>query len=157
MDTPEKRKQLKALAEEVFALSQLGSQVRAQARTGDAVEVLTETETLTLDLLSKQEVMSVGEIQRAVGVLPAQMSRIVRALEDKAGTAYIKCAINPQDRRKIDVSITPEGSKALEAYRTARTSMTVRFLSVLTLAERDEFMRILRKLQDHMSKTVIRS
>ena len=48
MDTPEKRKQLKALAEEVFTLTQLGSRARAQARAGDAVEILTETENLTL-------------------------------------------------------------------------------------------------------------
>ena len=80
MNTPQKRQQLAALAEEVFELGKLGSRMRAAARTDESASTLTETETLALDLLSKQGEMTVGEIQKGIGVLPAQMSRIIRAL-----------------------------------------------------------------------------
>lgn len=153
MDTPEKRKQLEQLADEIFDLSKLTSQARAQSRT-NGVETLTETENLTLDLLRKQEVMSVGEIQKSIGVLPAQMSRVIRGLEDKSGTAYITCSINPDDRRKIDVTITPEGLSALEAYRSARMSSIIRILASLDVEERTEFMRLLRKIRDSVSKAM---
>jgi len=153
MDTPEKRKQLEELAQEVFELSKLGSLARARSRK-DGVEVLSETENLTLELLTKREVMTVGEIQKSIGVLPAQMSRVIRSLEDKGGSAFISCAINPEDRRKIDVSITPEGLAAFEAYRSARLGMSMKVLAVLTLKEREDFRRILRKLGSHISKSI---
>ena len=154
MDTPEKRKQLEKLAQEVFALSKLGSLARARARKDGGVEVLSETENLTLELLAKHQIMTVGEIQKSIGVLPAQMSRIVRSLEDKSGTAFIKCAINPADRRKINVSITPEGLAAFEAYRSARLGMSMQVLAILTLKEREEFRRLLRKIHAHISKSM---
>src|SRR5258705_397352 len=50
---------------------------RARRRAGD----LKEVEYLTLALLQQNESMIVGEIQRLLGVLPAQMSRIIRSLE----------------------------------------------------------------------------
>ena len=154
MDTDEKREQLAALAEEMFELGKLGSRVRAASRTDEGVDSLTETETLALDLLRKHGEMSVGEIQKGVGVLPAQMSRIIRSLEDKGGKPFIKCSINPNDRRKIDVSLTPEGAKALEAYRQERLGVTMGILSVLEVSEREEFMRILRKIRDHLNKSI---
>lgn len=155
MDTPEKRRQLEALAQEIFGLSKLTSQVRAQARK-DEVEALSETEGLTLDLLAKNRVMSVGEIQKAIGVLPAQMSRIIRSLEDKGGQAFISCSINSEDRRKIDVSLTETGAKAIAEYRNARMSTILTSLAVLSQSEREEFMRMLRKIRDGMSKHLIR-
>ncbi len=154
MDTPEKRAQLLALAEEIFDLSRLTSGARARARTGDHVEMLTETESLTLGLLGKHDIMTVGEIQKEIGVLPAQMSRIVRSLENKGGVAYIECTINPSDRRKIDVTLTVEGKSALNAYKEERTSSAVRLLATLDPEERDEFMRILRKLRDNIDKAM---
>ncbi len=153
MDTPEKRKQLKALAEEIFEMTKLTSRARAQARK-DKTESLTETENVVLDLLSKTTSITVGEIQKAIGVLPAQMSRIIRALEGKGDEAYISCHINPDDRRKIDVSITPDGKKALEAYRDARTSLTMKLLAVLTTKEREDFMRITRKIRDNIPNSL---
>lgn len=141
--------QLESLAEEIFELTNMSSRARARAHTDDSVESLTESELLTLDLVCKQDVMTVGEIQRTVGVLPAQMSRIVRSLEDKSGKAFVRCAINPQDRRKIDVSITPAGRKARDAYRSARLGMTVGILEALGPKERDDFMRTLRKIRRH--------
>ena len=151
MDTPEKRKQLESLAEEMLELVKLASMARAQTRKGDHVETLTETETLAMDALSKRNVLTVGEIQKSVGVLPAQMSRVIRSLEDKAGGAYIECRINPRDRRKVDVTMTPAGRKALETYRTERLGMAMEVLAVLTPAEREEYMRLLRKIRGHIA------
>ncbi|NOX58301.1 MAG: MarR family transcriptional regulator [Planctomycetes bacterium] len=152
MTDPHDPQQLEALSDEIFDLTNIIARARAQSRGNKDVETLTETENITLDLLRKAPVMTVGEIQKAVGVLPAQMSRIVRSLEDKNGAAYIECKINAKDRRMIDVSITPKGRKALEAYRKARMAMITTILSVLDHDECDEFMRILRKMRDHISK-----
>jgi len=143
------KKQLEEVGLEIFELTKIVSMARAQARPKD-VETLTETESVTLDLLSKADTMTVGEIQKHIGVLPAQMSRIVRSLEDKGGEAYIACSINPNDRRKIDVSITKEGQRSLDEYRNARLGFTVRIMEGLTADEREAFMQTLRKIRRHV-------
>src|SRR3954468_12927994 len=84
---------------------------RGRRRTGD----LKEIEFLTLSLLHKREKLIVGDIQRQLGVLPAQMSRIIRALETR-DRPLIACRINPQDKRKIDVALTPAGIAAFQEY-----------------------------------------
>lgn len=147
------QEQLEALGEEIFELTNIVAKARAQA-SNKHVDTLTETENIALDLLSKNPIMTVGEIQKAVGVLPAQMSRIVRSLEDKSGSAYIECNINPNDRRMINVSITTAGKKALANYRKARLGMILNVLSVLDHDERNEFMGIMRKMRDHVSNSL---
>lgn len=149
MASTNEKRQLEELGLEIFELTKLTSMARAQARSKD-VETLTETESLTLDLLSKAESMTVGEIQKKVGVLPAQMSRIVRSLEDKGGEAYIACQINPDDRRKIDVSITKKGQRSLDEYRNARLGFTVKLMEALSPDERESLMQTLRKMRTHI-------
>ncbi|MCH7991698.1 MAG: MarR family transcriptional regulator, partial [Gemmatimonadetes bacterium] len=61
-------------------------------------------------MLTKTEVVTVGELQKSIGILPAQMSRLLRGLEDKSGTGLVASSINPQDRRKVDVTITDDGA-----------------------------------------------
>src|SRR5262245_48801244 len=85
---------------------------RGRRRTGD----LKEIEFLTLSLLNKREKLIVGDIQRQLGVLPAQMSRIIRALETR-DRPLIACQINTQDKRKIDVALTPAGLAAFQEYQ----------------------------------------
>src|SRR5205809_5814157 len=75
--------------------------LRGRRRTGD----LKEVEFLTLSILQDHGTMIVGDIQRLLGVLPAQMSRIIRSLENRE-RAFIACRINPRDKRKIDVCMT---------------------------------------------------
>lgn len=149
MASGNEKKQLEEVGLEIFELTKIVSVARAQARPKD-IEMLTETESVTLDLLSKAETMTVGEIQKQIGVLPAQMSRIVRSLEDKGGDAYIACSINPDDRRRIDVSITKEGQRSLDAYRNARLGFTIKLMESLTPDERESFMQILRKMRKHV-------
>jgi DNA-binding MarR family transcriptional regulator len=145
------RQALEDLAEEVFDLGTMSSRVRSRSKGAVAGGQLTETEFLALDSLAKESPQTVGAIQKTVGVLPAQMSRIVRALEDKDGGPFITCQINPADRRRIDVSITDAGLNAYRAYRQARLGLTVEILRELTVEDRAEFMRLMRLMRTSIS------
>ena len=64
------------IAQDLFdVVTQIGlSTLRGRRRVAD----LKEVEFLTLSILHNRESMIVGDIQRFLGVLPAQMSRIIR-------------------------------------------------------------------------------
>ena len=104
--------QLQAFADEVFDLSKESWIAQSRGKTKKHPD-LTETEFLTLDVLARAaRSYTVGEIQREIGVLPAQMSRIIRSLEKKGGKSLVQCRINPDDKRKIDVDLSPAGREA---------------------------------------------
>jgi MarR family transcriptional regulator, organic hydroperoxide resistance regulator len=141
--TLQQAQQLKEFTEEVFELSKDVWAAQSRSRTKDQTEI-TETEFLTLDLLTKQQPLTVGDIQRQIGVLPAQMSRVIRSLESKGEESLITCRINPQDKRKVDVELTPAGVKAHQTYRQLKLGSIERMLLALTEHDREELMRILR-------------
>jgi DNA-binding MarR family transcriptional regulator len=115
--------------------------LRGRRRPGD----LKELEFLTLCLLQSQQPMIVGHIQRQLGVLPAQMSRIIRSLEGRP-EPFISCHINPQDKRKINVSLTGAGEKALWDYQEARVGRLVERLRHLPDDEHEDIVRLVHKL-----------
>jgi DNA-binding MarR family transcriptional regulator len=115
---------------------------RGRRRAGD----LKEVEFLTLALLHQHPSMIVGDIQRLLGVLPAQMSRIIRSLEARE-RPLIACRINPQDKRKIDVCLTPAGDKALQDYRGPRIRGIADLLGGLNDDDLDELNRLLEKMR----------
>jgi DNA-binding MarR family transcriptional regulator len=117
--------------------------------TGAAAEIfdLTETEFLTLDAVANAESQTVGQLRKHVGVLPAQMSRILRSLERRSDKPLIRCAINPADRRRIDVTITEAGRKAYRAFRDARVSLSAETLAQLPPQDVRELMRIIEKFR----------
>ena len=117
------------------------STLRGRRRTGD----LKEVEFLTLSLLQEHGTLIVGDIQRVLGVLPAQMSRVIRALENRE-RPLIECSINPRDKRKIDVELTSNGEKALLDYQGKRVGRIVEQLSTLSEDDQDELMGALNKL-----------
>lgn len=133
---------IEEMADDMFELIKIASTARARARSGTPEE-LTEAEFLTLDALNQRETLTVGEIQERVGVLPAQMSRLIRSLENKGGEAFVTCSINPDDRRKINVRIAPKGRTAYETYRNIRRHFAIEILSSLSPEDREQFMRIL--------------
>src|SRR5262245_66398985 len=93
---------------------------RSRRKAGD----LKDIEFLTLSLLNQREPLIVGDIQRQLGVLPAQMSRIIRALETR-DRPLISCRINSQDKRKIDVALTPAGRLAFQEYQSRSEERSV--------------------------------
>jgi len=107
---------------------------------------LSESEFLALDALEDVPSLSVGELRRHVGVLPAQMSRVLKALEQRYDEKLVLCAINPQDKRKIDVSITPKGRRAVESYRRAKITASIGALESLTTRDLSNLWQILNKI-----------
>jgi len=136
---------------EIFDLMKVASAARARVRSGKHEEI-TETEFLALDTLVESESLTVGEIQKRIGVLPAQMSRIIRSLETKAGESFVECKINATDRRRIDVKLTPKGIKAHHAYRAARLSFVTAMLADLSPQDRQIFMSIIRTVRDGLRR-----
>jgi DNA-binding MarR family transcriptional regulator len=118
----------------------------ATPRKRRRVDDLREVEFLTLALLRHHETMIVGDIQRLLGVLPAQMSRIIRSLENRPAP-LIQCQINTRDKRKIDVRLTDAGAKALLEYQTYRFQRIIERLRELPEEEHEELNRLLEKLR----------
>ncbi len=147
------RQEIENAAEEIFELMKMSWLVRGQQGGRKGEVDMTESEFLTLDWLAKShpEPRTVGELQRRIRVLPAQMSRVIRALESKSGKALIRCRINPKDRRKVDVTLTESGRKAYQSYREARLASTIDLVSKLSASDRTELMRIFRQIRDIMS------
>ena len=109
---------------------------------------LSESEFLALDVLEAVDSLSVGELRRHVGVLPAQMSRVIKALEQRYDEKLVVSSINAKDKRKIDVSITPKGRRAVDAYRRAKIAASVKALRSLSDRDLAALLRILDKVQN---------
>jgi DNA-binding MarR family transcriptional regulator len=136
--------------EEIFELSKDVWAAQSRAKGKDETEI-SETEFLALDFLFKSPVpQTVGDIQRYIGVLPAQMSRVIRSLESKGEKPLIRCSINLQDKRKIDVELTDEGRHAHHGYREMKLGSIQKMLLVLSERDREEFVRILRQIRTSM-------
>ena len=152
MPTLEQARQLREFAEEIFEISKGLWAAQSKAKAKQVAEI-TETEFLALDLLFKSQPLTVGDIQRQIGVLPAQMSRVIRSLEQKANRPLITCKINSQDKRKIDVVLTSAGRKAYQAYREVKLGSTEKLLLELSEHDRTELMRILRQIGENLRKS----
>lgn len=142
---PDTQETLDKMAGEIFELYRLIAMARSRQPAGH--HDLSETEFLTLDALYKDQPQTIGEVQKRVGVVPAQMSRIVRALEQRQGDPFIVCKINPADRRRIDLTLTNCGKEAYENYRSNRLASMTSILQVLEPDDRLHFMRILGQIR----------
>jgi DNA-binding MarR family transcriptional regulator len=107
---------------------------------------LKEIEFLTLSLLRRGPSLIVGDIQRSLGVLPAQMSRVIRSLEGRE-QPLIVCRINTRDKRKIDVALTPAGLQACQDYQDARLRHIGDLLTRLSEEDLEDLHRLLDKTQ----------
>ena len=129
-------------------ITELGEQILAISRQSWADKSargakLTETEFIALDYLSHEGTAAVGQIRGHIGVLPAQMSRIMRSLED---AKFVTAGINRQDKRKIDVTITEAGQRACEKFRRAKLGRIIDALEKLTEDERSQFLALLHRM-----------
>jgi DNA-binding MarR family transcriptional regulator len=139
---------LDQMAEEIFSITVMSWRERVRSKQSQEAE-LSESQYLAVDLLARSAgTMTVGEIQRGIGVLPAQMSRIMRSLETGFEKPLIRCELNQTDKRKIDVKLTADGHRAYDEFREARLSKTVTILKQLSDKDRMEFVRICSRIRE---------
>jgi DNA-binding MarR family transcriptional regulator len=141
---------LEELAQNLFALITRFSLVVPRMRR--RASNLKEVEYLTLAILQQHESRIVGDLQRLLGVLPAQMSRIIRSLEGRV-PPLITCRINPQDKRKIDVCLTAAGEDALLDYQAQHLRTLAELLRTLSEDEQEELVHLLDKLQAQIDRS----
>ena len=142
---------IREMALEIFELTKLSWIVRNLSKDKSDYD-LGELEFLALDQLIHRAPLTVGDIQRRIGILPAQMSRVVRSLENKYDKPLIQCAINPDDKRKIDVNVTPAGRNAHKGYVNSRIGQTHDIIRALPENDRMQFIRILRDIRSTIDK-----
>jgi MarR family transcriptional regulator, 2-MHQ and catechol-resistance regulon repressor len=147
----DERERLEQIAREMFSMHFLFWALRHRNRVDDPYD-LTEPEFVVLDTLAERGVCTVGELQQVLDVRPAQMSRIIRALESKLDKSLICCAINTQDKRRINVTITDLGRKAHEEYRRRRLQINMELLTGLSEEEQTEIIRLLNRFRHIMSE-----
>jgi DNA-binding MarR family transcriptional regulator len=140
---------LEVIAHELFEVfTQLClAGLRGLRRVGD----LKEVEFLTLSLLQEHGTMIVGDIQRQLGILPAQMSRVIRSLETREHP-LIECRINPSDKRKIDVCLTTAGNKSLLEYQSVRVTRIGELLRVLPEEDQEDLAHLVDKLNSLLDR-----
>ena len=129
---------VRELAEAILEMSK-----RTWIETSKQTAELTESEFLVLDHLADSRTATVGEIGHHVRVLPAQMSRILRRLET---AGLISSDINPDDRRKINITATQQGIQGHARYRDAKLAPITTALERLTEGERSQFMALVRTM-----------
>ena len=132
--------QAEQFAEHLLTLSQL-SWIAMSRDTAD----LSESEFLALDYLAGVGTTHVGEIHRHIGVLPAQMSRLLRRLESGG---WVTTAINAADKRKVDVTLTSAGRQMRDRYRQARLAPLQAAMTRLTPEEQVQFMALVDKMTE---------
>jgi len=114
---------------------------------------LKEMEFLALSLLRRRESLIVGDIQRSLGVLPAQMSRVIRSLENRV-QPLIVCRINAHDKRKIDVALTQAGLQACQDYQDARPAPHWRSAGPPPEGELEDLQQLLDTVQEILKSPV---
>jgi DNA-binding MarR family transcriptional regulator len=144
-------KKLEEIAQDLYeVITHLCLGTPRRRRSGD----LKEIEYLSLALLQVHRTMIVGEMQRLLGVLPAQMSRVIRSLEARQWP-LIECRINPQDKRKIDVVLTEAGEKALLDYQEVRVRRISEMLSHLSDEDQESLVHLLDKVRNSLGNQSI--
>jgi len=147
---------MEALALEFFNLHFMFWALRHRNRADDPYD-LTEPEFVALDTLAERGLCTVGELQQVLDVRPAQMSRIIRALESKGEKPFISCTINTQDKRRINVNLTEQGKKSRDEYRKRRLVSNMKLVMGLSETEQMEVRKIINRFRQIMSDQLHKS
>jgi DNA-binding MarR family transcriptional regulator len=95
-----------------------------------------------LNLLGAREGAIQQELGSVMGIDPSTMVSLIDELE---GAGLAKRRPHPKDRRARQVSITPKGRRLLQRARKVAFEAEDEVLGGLSVAERDELLRLLRR------------
>ena len=96
-------------------------------------------------LMFQDRVVMPGEISAAMNASTARVAMALRSLEAKG---YVERSVDQADRRKIRVSITPQGREFIKCDREEMHDRMVLILRELGEADAQEFIRIVGRITE---------
>ncbi|MDR1465680.1 MAG: MarR family transcriptional regulator [Oscillospiraceae bacterium] len=123
-------------------------QVFAAARNGSAVFLhrqLLQGEAFTLHMLSQREDGTVqpGELAAAAKTSTARVAATLGSLEQKG---LVTRQVDPSDRRKVLVSLTPQGREDIQEKQQHMRALAEKMLRALGEDDARELLRLARRL-----------
>lgn len=115
-------------------------------QTGEFYKVkITLPQLAILDLLNRLGELSMSDMARFMNVTTAAMTGIIdRLVRD----GYVMRMPDPDDRRVIKIKLTAKGSKAVKNILEQRRRLITKIFGVLSRDEREEYLKILTRIQD---------
>lgn len=104
-----------------------------------------QTQGKVLKILYRKGQLSQKEVQNFLEVRPGTISEIITKLEKKGLVIRIQ---DSEDRRKVLLTLTEKGRLDVEAFNQNYQNHVIAYFNILTKEEKNEFIRILQKLQD---------
>ncbi len=102
---------------------------------------------VVFDLLRSKGACTMGEISIALGLTMSAATGIIDKMTD---FAVVTRERDPEDRRVVKVELTKKGKKMSDQVAQSRIDMTNDLYSVLTDKERDEYLRLIKKVADNI-------
>lgn len=115
-------------------------------QTGEFYKVkITLPQLAILDLLNRSGELSMSDMARFMNVTTAAMTGIIdRLVRD----GYVMRIPDPGDRRVIKIKLTAKGGKASKNILEQRRRLITKIFGVLSRDEREEYLKILTRIQD---------
>lgn len=105
---------------------------------------------LVLSILADaSQPLSPHEIAEKLIISRATVTGLLDSLEKRG---YLKRSAHTSDRRKLSVTITPEGAATAQKFRTLVHERQNAWFGVLNAREKETLLRLLRKLQGSLDK-----
>ena len=110
---------------------------------------ITPSQLLTLSFLNEKGESRMTDLAGFMKVSTAAMTGVVdRLVRD----AYALRVFDPQDRRIIKVRLTPKGAELIKRINRQKRNMIVNIFGKISDSERQDYLRILTRLQDVLTK-----
>jgi DNA-binding MarR family transcriptional regulator len=87
------------------------------------------------------------DIAHMINVTTAAMTGIIDRLVKSGCVVRIN---DPKDRRITKVRLTPKGNQVVENMIEQRKKLTIKLFEMISQSEREEYLRILGHIRDHL-------
>ena len=108
---------------------------------------LTMPQVIVLNMLARHGESKMTDLAHFINVTTAAMTGVVdRLVRD----GYVKRASDPKDRRIIRIGLTARGSGLVDDIAAERKRMITRVFGMISQAERDNYLKILMHIREHL-------
>jgi DNA-binding MarR family transcriptional regulator len=108
---------------------------------------ITMPQFFVLELVNRQGEAKMSDLAKFVNVTTAAMTGIVSRL---VKNNYVIRVSEPDDRRVINIKLTPKGAKVVREMVQKRKEITIKMFGSISPEEREEYLKILTHVHEHL-------